>query len=302
MAGRTDGTAERWTVLALLRTTAAFLEERGVTEPRLSAEHLLAGVLDCRRLDLYLAYDRPLTSPEIEAYRSHVRRRLAGEPVQYVTGRAGFRGLDLAVDERALVPRPETEILVGKALEWAGSEVERGRAPEGGWRILDLGTGSGAIACALARELDDVRVVVATDASPAAAALARENAARVGAGAVRAVAADLFEALAPGTRFDAIVANPPYVAEGDRDALAPEVGEWEPAGALFAGPRGDEVLVRIVDGAAAFLRSRGLLALEVGRGQAAAVRERIEAAPGLEWLETYRDYAGIERGVLAIGT
>ncbi len=145
--------SEGWNVLSILRKTTEFLEGRGINEPRLSAEHLLADVLDCRRLDLYLRYDRPLSSDEVDSYRSRVKRRLAGEPVQYITGVAGFRGLELAVDPRVLVPRPETEQLVAEVLEWARARAARGRAPESGWRILDLGTGSGAIACALAVEL-----------------------------------------------------------------------------------------------------------------------------------------------------
>ncbi|MDX1661522.1 MAG: hypothetical protein R3326_07005, partial [Gemmatimonadota bacterium] len=123
---------ESWTVLSILRTTTGYFEEKGVAEPRLSAEHLLADVLDCRRLDLYLRYDRPLGPDEVSAYRARVKRRTAGEPVQYITGSTGFRGLDLAVDRRALVPRPETEVLVGEALEWARAEAGRDRRPEGG--------------------------------------------------------------------------------------------------------------------------------------------------------------------------
>lgn len=289
-----------WTVLSILRTTARFLEERSVAEPRLSAEHLLADVLDCRRLDLYLRYDRPLEPAEVEAYRERVRRRASGEPVQYITGTTGFRGLELAIDRRALVPRPETEVLVGEVLAWARAEASRGRAPAGGWRIADVGTGSGAIALAIAAELDGVEAVVGIDRSPDALSLASENAARAGAGRVCWVASDLFAGIRPSVRFHAVVANPPYVAEADRAGLPREVAEWEPGGALFAGPRGDEVLERIVADAPERLEASGLLALEVGAGQAKGVRERIAARAGLEFLATFRDHAGIERGVLAI--
>lgn len=292
--------SERWTVLSILRTTTGYFEEKSVAEPRLSAEHLLADTLDCRRLDLYLRYDRPLEPSEVEAYRRRVKRRLAGEPVQYITGTTGFRGLDLAVDGRALVPRPETEVLVGEALAWARAEAGRGRRPEGGWRVADVGTGSGAIALAVEAELEDVARVVGLDESPEALALARENAERVGATRTRWVASDLFDGLRAGVRFHAILANPPYVATGDRSTLPSEVAEWEPERALFAGPRGDEVLQRIVDEAAERLSPGGLLALEIGAGQAAAVRERIQGRDGLEFLATFHDHAGIERGVLAI--
>lgn len=291
----------RWTVLSLLRTTAEFLESRGVDEARLSAEHLLADVLDCRRLDLYLAFDRPLDPGELEAYRERVRRRLAGEPVQYIVGRAGFRGLDLVVDRRVLVPRPETEVVVGEVLAWARAEADRGRAPSEGWRALDVGTGSGAIALALAAELENVRRVIGTDASPDALALAAENAARAGVGdRVAWVAGDRFAPFAEGVRFDAIVTNPPYLAEAERKDLPREVAEWEPPEALFAGERGDEMIGRIVDEAGSRLRPGGMLAIEIAEGQAASVRERIERADGLETLSSVRDHAGIERGVLAL--
>lgn len=287
-------------MLSILRTTAGFLEERGVAEPRLSAEHLLADVLDCRRLDLYLRYDRPLSPDEVDSYRLRVRRRLTGEPVQYITGVAGFRGLELAVDRRVLVPRPETERLVAEVLEWARAEAGRGRAPEGGWRILDLGTGSGAIACALAVELEGVRRVVGSDRSVDALAVARSNATRVGAVPVAWVAADGLAAFRSGATFHAIVANLPYVPASDRAALPVEVAGWEPPGALFAGPAGTEAIVATVGEAPRCLAPGGLLALEVGHGQDVEARRRVEATPGLEFLSGYRDLAGVPRGVLAL--
>ncbi|HET9334341.1 MAG TPA: peptide chain release factor N(5)-glutamine methyltransferase [Gemmatimonadota bacterium] len=287
-------------MLSILRTTTAFLEERGVAEPRLSAEHLLADVLDCRRLDLYLRYDRPLSSEELASYRSRVKRRMVGEPVQYITGVAGFRGLELAVDQRVLVPRPETERLVAEVLEWARARAGRGRAPDSGWRILDLGTGSGAIACALSVELEGVRRVVASDRSVEALTVARENGARVGAAAMAWVAADGLSAFRSGPTFHAIVANLPYVADSDIAGLPIEVARWEPAGALFAGPAGTEAIAATVEDAPRCLAPGGLLALEVGRGQDAEARRRIDATPGLEFLAGWRDLAGVARGVLAL--
>jgi len=286
-------------VLALLRTTSGFLSERGVAEPRLSAEHLLADALGCRRLDLYLRFDRPVAEPELAAYRAAVRRRVAGEPVPYITGRASFRGLELAVDRSVLIPRPETEILAGETLAWARGETELGRAPAEGWSVLDVGTGSGAIALALAAELDGVRRVVGSDRSTAALAVARANAARLGAERTAFVAADALDAFRPRS-FDIVVANPPYLAAAERDSLPVDVREWEPPVALFAGPRGDEAVARIVAEAPARLRPGGLLALEVAMGQAGSVRDRIRSADELAWLGSYRDFAGVERGVLAM--
>jgi release factor glutamine methyltransferase len=289
-----------WSVLSILRTTTSFLEERGVSEPRLSAEHLLADVLDCRRLDLYLRYDRPLSRDEVDSYRSRVRRRLAGEPVQYITGVAGFRGLELTVDRRVLVPRPETERLVAEVLEWSRAKVARGASPAAGWRVLDLGTGSGAIACALAIELEGARLVVGSDRSRPALEVARANAARVGAERIAWMAADGLAAFRPGPRFDAIVCNPPYVAEDERSALPAEVRDWEPAEALFSGPRGTESIARVVREAPAFLAPEGLLAIEIGDGQEPAVRRMVEETPGLDFLGGYRDHAGRARGILAV--
>lgn len=297
---RTAGPEGGWTVLGILRATAGFLEERDVAEARLSAEWLLAHVLDCGRLDLYLQHDRPLESAQIDRYRAAVRRRAAGEPVQYITGRAAFRGLDLAVDRRVLIPRPETEVLVGEVLAWARAEAGRGRAPDGGWRLLDVGTGSGAIAIALAAELDGVRWTAGLDRSRDALDVARANAARAGGGRVRWIAGDLLEAVRSGAGLDAIVANPPYVAAGARVDLPQEVAEWEPGGALFAGPRGDEALARLVADAAARLRPGGLLALETGDGQVTGVRDRVEATAGLRWITDFRDHAGVPRGGLAL--
>lgn len=300
MTSRADPRRERWTVLAILRATTRHLEERGVSEPRLSAEWLLAHVLDCGRLDLYLEHDRPLEPAEIDRYRATVRRRLAGEPVQYITGIAGFRGLELAVDRRVLIPRPETEVLVGEVLTWARAEAGRGRMPAAGWRILDLGTGSGAIAIALAVELEGVRWILGADRCGGAVEVARTNAARAGAARTRWLVADLLEPVRENAKLDAIVSNPPYVAASDRSGLPHGVAKWEPAEALFAGPRGDEVLARVVTAAPSRLRPGGLLAVELGAGQVRAVRERVEATAGLRWLSAFRDHAGVERGALAL--
>ena len=296
------GARNGWSVLSILRTTTSFLEERGVSEARLSAEHLLADVLDCRRLDLYLRYDRPLSPEEVDSYRSRVRRRLSGEPVQYITGVAGFRGLDLAVDRRVLVPRPETERLVAEVLEWARAKAARGASPAVGWRMLDLGTGSGAIACALAVELEGVGLVVGSDRSRSALDVARANAARVGARRLAWVEADGLSGFRPGPAFDAVVCNPPYVAESERSSLPSEVRDWEPAEALFAGPEGTEAIARIVREAPEHLAADGLLAIEIGDHQEHAVRRLVEAAPALEFLGGYRDHAGRARGVLALAT
>ncbi|MEJ2151972.1 MAG: peptide chain release factor N(5)-glutamine methyltransferase [Gemmatimonadota bacterium] len=289
-----------WTVLTLVRTTTEFFQKRGIPAPRLSAEYLLADVLECRRLDLYLDFDRPLSAGELNAYREHVRRRSAHEPIEYITGETSFRDLELAVDPRVLIPRSETEQLVDEVLEWARAGSRCGRAPSGGWRLVDVGTGSGAIACALAQELDGLDWILGVDSSPGAIAVARGNAERNHVQRTRWLVADGLVALDAGLRVDAIVANPPYLANDERALLETQVVDWEPETALFAGPRGDEALAVLVTSAAEHLRPAGLLALEVGAGQADGVRAMIAASAGLEHLSTYRDHNGIERGVLAL--
>lgn len=279
--------------LELTRLAAAHLAAQGIEDARLDAELLLAHVLGIERLDLYLQFERPLEPAEVDAYRDATRRRAAREPLQYITGEAAFRELTLAVDPRVLIPRPETEVLVGEVLAWA---AERGVA---GGSALDLGTGSGAIALSLLAEGPFSRVV-ATDDSPGALEVAAVNAERYDAGpALELRHGALFDPIGGGEEFDLIVTNPPYVAEPERDTLMPEVRDHEPGAALFAGPDGLRVIRQIVAGAPDHVATGGLVALEVGAGQAAAVagllRERGFSEPRVA-----RDLAGRERMVLAV--
>lgn len=282
--------------MTLARVAAERLQQGGIEDPRLEAELLLAGALGMRRLDLYLQYDRPLTAGEVDAYRSSIRRRLRREPLQYILGRTEFRDLTLRVDSRALIPRPETEVLVGCVLAWMEAYTP-GDAPR--FDVVDIGTGSGAIGLSLARDRRVGRVVL-TDASPAALELAKENAAANGLeGRIELRSGSLFESLHEGERYDIVVSNPPYVAESQRGSLQPEVRDWEPGVALFAGPEGLEVLDALVEGAWRWLRAGGLLALEVGLGQTAVVTERIRAQRAYTEPTVERDLTGRERIVLA---
>lgn len=282
------------TALALAQKAAQLLRERGFENPRLEAELLLAGVLGLKRLELYTQFDRPVAPEELERFRSHVRRRLKHEPLQYILGDVQFRGLVLRVDRRALIPRPETEVLAGVVLE----HVTQHATP--GARVLDLGTGTGAIVLAVLAE-QPAATAVATDLSLDALALARENAGAVGvADRLELRQGDLWACLAGGEQFDVVVSNPPYVDEADAPGLAPEVREWEPAGALFAGDGGRAVLARIVAGAPAHLRPGGLLALEVGLGQAEGVAAEIEATGAFEAPRIVQDLTGRPRIVAAV--
>ncbi len=228
------------------------IEASGSATPRLDAELLLADVLGVDRARLLTDRDLRVAGPAVRAFQELVRRRSAGrEPVAYLLGRRGFRHLDLAVDPRVLVPRPETELLVEAALD----------LPRGA-RVVDVGTGSGAVALALKDERPDLDVV-ATDVSADALAVARANAARLGL-EVAFAHADLLDGVEGP--FDAVLSNPPYVAEGD--PLPPDVARHEPRAALLAGPDGLDVLRRLVPQAAA---AAPLVLVEVGAGQAGAV-------------------------------
>jgi release factor glutamine methyltransferase len=279
------------TALSLARKAGEHLAARGIENGRLEAELLLASVLDLKRLDLYLQHDRPIREAELQEFRERLRRRLRGEPLQYVTGEAAFRRMLLRTDPRALIPRPETEILAGEVLSWAA-----GRA---GASALDVGTGTGAIALSLAVEGTFSRIL-ATDVSPEALELAGENAERLGVrDRVELRAGATFAPILPGERFDVIVSNPPYIAEAERAGLPVEVREHEPAQALFAAGDGFEVIMALIAGAPEVLQPGGLLALEIGAGQAPRVLEELHRHGRYTDVRVVKDLRGIERVVLA---
>ena len=274
-------------ILDVINKTAPYFEKAGIESPRLTIELLLAHVLQKKRLELYLEFERELDDPTLERLREMVKRRVAGEPVQYITGEAEFCGLKFAVDQRVLIPRPETELLVQTVAE---------RRPG---TIMDVGTGSGCIAVALAKKLTEAQIT-GIDASPEALEVAVENVKRHGLEKnVRLLMGDLLEALPDSFAADAIVSNPPYIASGELAKLPREVKDFEPVRALVAGEDGLEVIRRLVDEAKRFLSPTGFVALEIGAGQRAAV-EQLFVGANYEVAQVLNDLQGHERVIVAV--
>jgi release factor glutamine methyltransferase len=277
------------TVREALAAAIDALTAAGVDQPRLDAEMLLGAAMGCERAVLVADSGAKVPPPAARLFGEMVRRRLRREPVAYILGRKGFRNLELEVDRRVLIPRPETELLVELAVELAPSS------------LLDVGTGSGAIALAVADELPDC-AVTATDTSPRALEVARANAERLGfADSVRFLQGTLPE----DETFDLVLANLPYVAERDWPTLQPEVTQWEPREALLAGPDGlDAYRDLITECGRAFPpyggKSSAALAVEIGAEQSASVSALMREA-GFAEVEVRRDLAGIERVVIGSG-
>jgi release factor glutamine methyltransferase len=273
-------------------------EAGGSRSPRLDAELLLAKALGATRTELLREPGRVLPADEAAEFEALLSRRLAREPVAYILGHRAFRTIDLEVTRDVLIPRPDTETLVDVALEELRAVPLAGPDPEDEPLAIDIGTGSGCIALSLATEDLFVRVV-ATDIDPGALAVARDNAARLGlARRVECVLSDLFHDV--GERpFDLVVSNPPYIPADEYVALEPNVRDYEPRLALYGGVDGLDFYRRLVPGAALLLRPGGMLAVEVGAGQADDVAGIMEAARAFDQPRTRDDLAGVPRVVYA---
>lgn len=284
-----------------LQKSARYFEHQGCESPRLSAELLLARVLNTDRLHLYMEFSRPLTERETSEYREMVRRRGQGEPVAYLLGRKEFYSLEFEVDRSVLIPRPETELLVQTALEILnnkGSETVT---------VWDVGTGSGAVSVSLAVHKKNSRIM-ATDVSVSALGIAERNAAKHGVlEQLEFFCADLDQPL-PDTKnkeafeemlsrgFDVVVSNPPYIASADIETLQREIRDWEPRVALDGGQDGLSVVRRLFAQAHKYLRESGVLLVELGDSQAMSLFDEMDR----DWkLETRRDLSGRERVIVA---
>jgi release factor glutamine methyltransferase len=275
---------EKWDVLKILNWTKGYLAEKGVENPRLEAEWMLCEALSLDRVGLYLNFDRPLNDPELAAFRSMVARRGKREPLQYILGTQEFMGLEFEVTPAVLIPRHDTEVLVSEAVKRAA----------GLRRILDIGTGSGCVAIAIAKALPEAEVT-SVDVSAEALDVARGNAARNEA-AVTFVQGSLLEPFG-AERFDMIVSNPPYIPAADIATLQQEVRGYEPVGALDGGADGLDFYRQITAGAADHLNQGGWLLFEVGAGQSTDVLELLKNNGFSADCFTTPDPAGIERVV-----
>lgn len=279
-----------WTILKLLEWTSSYFKEHSIDNPRSTAEVLLAHALGLRRLDLYLQYDRPMHAGELQAFKSLIKRRLAREPVAYITGTKEFWSLDFRVNRNVLIPRPETECLVETAL--AVMDAWEGNFPR---RILELGTGSGAVIISLANQQPGHRYF-ASDISTRALAMAGINSADHGLGAIGFFAGDWLAAVkCPHAGFDIILSNPPYIRRSDIEGLQPEIRTYEPLQALDGETDGLGCLQRIVETAPDCLVEGGHLLLEIGHDQKDDVAGMAGESGRYDQLSFVKDYSGIDR-------
>jgi release factor glutamine methyltransferase len=281
-------TEQPWTIGRLLDWTEKYLAEKGSEFPRLDTQLLLAHVLGCKRIDLYGRRFEEIASDDTrKQFRDLVRRRVEGCPVAYLIGRKEFYSLEFEVNPAVLIPRPDTEWVVRECLRLAKPMAES--------RVMDIGTGSGAIAVAVAYHHPGARVT-AVDNSPDALAVAARNATRHGvAERIRFLQGDLFAPIPPGERFDFVLSNPPYIVHEDLPKLPIGVRDYEPHLALDGGPGGFAVFDRLVDEARNYLNPGGHLIVEIGTPQEEPARRRIESIPGYELGKTIHDSAGHPR-------
>jgi release factor glutamine methyltransferase len=280
-----------WTILNLIRWTDERFRREGLSTPRLDAEVLLAETLGVDRVGLYTHFDQPLHPEELARFKKLIQRRLQREPVAYIIGKREFWSLTFKVTPDVLIPRPETEILIAEALKVVSAVARTGR----NFRILEIGTGSGAISITLAKECPSASLV-ATDLSAKALAIAQENASRLGVGGrIQFLRGDLFAPLEKESTFELIITNPPYIAEDDFSSLPPEVRNFEPRLALDGGKDGLAFFRKVLPRVGEFLSPGGWFLAEIGAGQEEKIRQIAEGNPGLASGAFVPDLAGIER-------
>lgn len=278
------------TILQILEKTTEHFRKCGVPDPRLDAQYIIAHGLGIKRMDLYLRFDKPLSEQELQTLRPLVARRSKREPLQHILGNTSFRGHHILCDARALIPRPETELIIDEALQWAKAH------PDLPQRFLDIATGTGAIAIAMAKEIAQAQVV-ATDISKDALALASSNVEyHELSNSLTMYQGDLWAALpAQEPPFGFIASNLPYIATHEIAALQPEVRVGDPMLALDGGVDGLQLVYRLLDESQGRLVTGGLLLLELGQGQTETLQKECNRWPWLQWSGAIADWAGISR-------
>jgi release factor glutamine methyltransferase len=283
----------QWTIIKLLNWAHTYLKDRDIDSPRATGEILLAHALKCERIALYLNYDQPLIGAELKAFKKLIQRRIRREPVAYILGVKEFWSLDLEVSREVLIPRPETECLVETALDTLST-----KAPDQSWRILDLGTGSGAIIIALAVE-QPRHTFFASDLSLPAVRLARRNARRHNCGdRIHYFNANWLAALnLKRTAFEMIISNPPYIPSRVMAGLQPEIHSFEPTAALDGSSDGLKCYREIIDAAHHYLEPDGVLLLEIGHDQRDDVCRLVDDSGHYRDFRCTKDYSGHDRVV-----
>jgi len=288
-------TKKTWKIIDLLKETQGFFERKGIASPRLDAELLLAHCLNKKRVQLYIDFERPINHDELDRFREFVRRRAKREPVAYIVGYKEFWSLPVKVTPAVLIPRPETEILI----ETATRIIKNGKHTEERARVLELGTGSGALAIAFAKEVATCEMF-SVDISRDALSIAEENLIAHGLkNSISLICGDGFQPFAPREHFDLIVSNPPYIRSCDIEELAPEIKYHEPRTALDGGKDGLDFYRRLIPQMTAFMKKGGWAVLELGAGQAAAVSELFTATGSFVHSTTVPDYSRRERVIVA---
>jgi release factor glutamine methyltransferase len=291
------------TILEVIKKTTPYFEKQGIESPRLTIELLLAHLLKKKRMQLYLEFERDLDEKTLALLREIVKRRVAGEPLQYITGETEFFGLKFMVDKRVLIPRPETELLVETVIKRLTAERPQAGTPvlpttSEVAKIVDVGTGSGCIAISLAKKLPEIEIT-AIDVSAEALEVARGNSKLHEVEKnIRFLESDLLDNIPSGFVADAIVSNPPYIADGEIAKLPKEVRDFEPVRALAAGEDGLKVIRRLVMNARRVLSPSGFMALEIGAGQRLGIEE-IFGQQRWDVVEVVKDLQGHERVIVA---
>jgi len=286
---------QEWTIQKLLNWVTGYLSQKGVDSPRLSAELLLGSVLSLQRIELYTLYDRPVLQADLDKLHELVKRAGEHEPVAYLIGKTEFYSLELEISRSCLIPRPETELLVERAVAFLRRR--------GGRRfVCDLCTGSGCVAVAIGRNYSQAQIT-ATDISDEALQAAAKNVDRYELGArIELLCGDLFEPVVPElkeSKFDLVVCNPPYVSAAEYEKLDRNVKEYEPKVALFGGDDGLELCRKVIAQAGGFLKTGGALMLEIAYNRGRSVLQLLEAAGGFDEIVVEKDFSGHDRVVTA---